>query len=191
MARGVNRATLQRSSQSLSFSASSTKSALSSSKPCIFISYHRSDEKDAERIAQYLLEAGVDIYFDKYDKTLNQLVEEGNADKVTKRIQDGIDYSSHMLCIVSTTTVQSYWVPFEVGYGYKQRHLAILTLKGVTDEMLPHYMKTTKVIRGTKSLNDFISRILGTSETTLIAQGAIKRYSEPSHPLDNVLNWKE
>ena len=188
MARGVNRA-LRKSSQSLSFSATATKSATPSGKFCIFISYHRADEKEAERIAQYLLEAGVDIYFDKYDKTLDQLVEEGNADKVTKRIQEGITYSSHMLCIVSTTTVESYWVPFEVGYGYEQRPLVILTLKGITDAQLPHYMKTTKVIRGTKTLNEFISHILGMRENDLIAQGAIKKHTL-AHPLDSVLDWQ-
>jgi hypothetical protein len=189
MARGINRA-LQKSSQSLSLSASSAKSVAPSGKPCVFISYHRADEKEGERIAQYLLEAGVDIYFDKYDKTLDQLVEEGNANKVTKRIQDGINYSSHMLCIVSTTTVQSYWVPFEVGYGYEQRPLAILTLKGVTNAQLPHYMKTTKVIRGTKTLNEFISQILGKLENDLIAQGAIKKHNLSAHPLDSVLDWQ-
>ncbi|MDQ3816325.1 MAG: toll/interleukin-1 receptor domain-containing protein [Acidobacteriota bacterium] len=155
---------------------------------CIFISHQREDTEACEPIAKYLMDAGVNVYFDKYDLTLTQVVQEGNPDKITKRIQDGINESTHMLCVVSKNTVKSYWVPFEVGYGYSRIPLAVLTLKGIPDESLPDYMRTTDVIRGTHSLNDFITKLTGQSAETLAQRGAIKKHFE-AHPLDNVLDW--
>jgi TIR domain len=158
--------------------------------PCIFISHIREDTEACEPIAQYILSAGVKIYFDRYDKTLPELVREGNPDKITARIQEGIDLSTHMLCVVSPKTVNSAWVPFEVGYGCKAAiGLGILTLKGIPDDALPDYMKTARVVRGTRSLNQFIAELLGTTPERLIEQKAIKRYSETSHSLDGVLDW--
>lgn len=158
--------------------------------PCIFISHVKEDTEACEPIAQYIREAGVDVYFDKYDKTLSELVREGNPDKVTERIQEGIDLSSHMLCVVSPQTIRSYWVPFEVGYGCKAAiGLGVLTLKGLADEALPDYMKTTRVVRGTRSLNEFIAELIGTNSDHLIEQKALRRPSDPKHPLDYVLNW--
>ena len=190
MARGINRA-----ARTFNASAQATHSTKaftgSTSKPCVFISYHHEDESACQKIADYLINAEIDVYFDKYDKTLSQLVNEGNADKVTKRIQDGIDFSSHMLCVVSITTVKSYWVPFEVGYGYPKIALGIMTLKGVEESSLPEYMKTTKVIRGTKSLNDFISGLLSQSVDSLSIKGLIRKASEQQHPLDEVLDWNK
>jgi hypothetical protein len=93
-----------------------------------------------------------------------------------------------MLCVVSKNTVKSFWAPFEVGYGYGKIPLAVLTLKGIPDESLPNYMRTTNVIRGTMSLNEFIGKLLGQEHETLAHRGAIKKHFE-RHPLDNVLDW--
>jgi len=158
-------------------------------KPCIFISHQRADIEECEKVAEYLIGAGIDVYLDKYDKTLEQLAQEGNPDKLTQRLQKGIDNSTHMICVVSTATIKSYWVPFEVGYGYRHIILGILTLKGIDDADLPDYMKTTKVIRGTKSLNTFVAELLGTKGQVLEEQHVIKSYTAARHPLDDVLDW--
>jgi hypothetical protein len=158
--------------------------------PCIFISHVREDTEACEPIAQYIQDAGLDVYFDKYDQTLADLVRQGNPDKVTERIQSGIDHSTHMICVVSPRTVTSYWVPFEVGYGCKSAiGLGVLTLKGIADDDLPDYMKTTRVIRGTRSLNEFIAELVGTSTDRLVEQKAIKKHTDGRHPLDKVLDW--
>lgn len=161
------------------------------SAPCIFISHQREDTEVCEPIAEYLMNADLDVYFDKYDETLTQLVREGNPNKVTQRIQDGIDKSTHMLSVVSTKTVQSYWVPFEIGYGYARIPLAVLTLKGVRDESLPDYMKTTRVIRGTRSLNELIAELLKQKSHILEERRVIKKHSLLNHLLDNVLDWEK
>ncbi|MDQ3812828.1 MAG: toll/interleukin-1 receptor domain-containing protein [Armatimonadota bacterium] len=159
------------------------------SKPCIFISHKRDDTKACAKIADYLLEIDLDVYFDYYDYELAQIAAQGNPDKLTKKICDGIDNSTHMLCVVSLKTVESYWVPFEVGYGYDKIPLGILTLKGMEDERLPDCMKTVSIVRGTKSLNALIARLLGQSRKLLEEERIIKSYSAHNHPLDNVLDW--
>ena len=83
------------------------------------------------------MDAGIDVYFDKYDLTLAEIVAEGDPDKLTQRLQDSIDKSTHMICVVSPLTITSYWVPFEVGYRYGKVHLGILTLKDLLDKDLP------------------------------------------------------
>ncbi len=145
-----------------------------------------------ESIADYILNAGLDVYFDKNDKDLSKLVLEGNPDAVTLQIQKGIDSSTHMICVVSEKTVMSYWVPFEIGYGYgKVKRLGVLTLKGLRDSALPDYLRTANVVRGTKSLNDFIADLLDESVKELVAEKALKRHSENPHPLDRVLDWNQ
>lgn len=158
--------------------------------PCVFISHIKEDTEACEPIAIYIQNAGLDVYFDKYDKTLADLVREGNPDKVTERIQEGIELSSHMLCVVSPQTIHSYWVPFEVGYGCRAAiGLGVLTLKGLADDALPDYMRTTRVVRGTLSLNQFIAELVGLSSESLIEDKALKRHSDIGHSLDCVLDW--
>lgn len=161
-------------------------------KPCVFISHKREDTKDCEKIAEYLMDANVNVYFDKYDDSLSRYASEEDADKLTETIRKGIDESTHMLCVVSEMTYKSYWVPFEVGYGYCRIKLGILTLKDMAEADLPDYMKTSDVIiRGTKSLNDFIAQLLGQKRDILESQGIIKKSSVESHPLDKILNWQK
>lgn len=166
-------------------------SVQSSGRPCVFLSHQKDDTAATEKIAEYLLQAGVDVYFDKYDKTLSQLVAEGNPDGVTARLQKGIDESTHMLCVVSSSTVKSYWVPFEVGYGYRHTKLGVLTLRGVAESDLPDYMRTTKVIRGTRTLNAFIAELAGQQVGILEANRLVKSHTMTQHPLDTVLDWNQ
>lgn len=187
MARGTNRAEPHQKARS-----GSARKSFSDwqGRPSVFISHQNEDTQACETIAEYLLSLGVDIYFDKYDKMLSQLTLSQDPTKVTQHIQEGIDFSTHMICVVSPKTVTSYWVPFEVGYGYNRITLGVLTLKGVEDKALPEYMKTTKVIRGTRSLNEFISQLLGEPTNFLESRASFKASASP-HPLDKVLSWNQ
>lgn len=189
MRKGVNRADpIEKALRSIAKSLNET--VQKKEGPCVFISHQKADTDQCVPIAEYLVNSGVDIYFDKYDKTLSQFTKEGDPNKITGRLQEGIDNSSHMICVVSQATVQSYWVPFEVGYGYRHIKLGILTLQGIADDELPDYMRTTRVIRGTQSLNEFIAELLDQPRTRLEEQRIIKGHAQESHPLDSILDWK-
>lgn len=157
--------------------------------PCVFISHQREDTAACRPIADYIMKAGLDIYFDDYDKTLSQLVAQGDPDKITKRIQEGIDYSTHMLCVVSDEYGSLLLGAVRSWLRIREDTARILTFKGITDEMLPDYMKTTEVIRGTTSLNQLIARLLRDNKESLEFRGAIKSASMSQHPLDSVLDW--
>src|SRR5258706_6565467 len=187
MPRGINRAEPTHKARAGSSRKSFTEWR---NNPCVFISHQSEDTAACETIAEYLIGLGVDVYFDKYEKTLHQLTVNQDPTGVTKHIQEGIDFSTHMICVASPTTIKSYWVPFEIGYGYSRIILGVLTLKGVEDSMLPEYLKTTKVIRGTRSLNGFISELLGQPNNFLESRTSIKASASP-HPLDNVLSWNQ
>ena len=96
-----------------------------------------------------------------------------------------------MLVVVSPNTIYSSWVPWEIGYGYDSTQLGVLTLKGIKDESLPDYLKTSTVVRGTKSLNEYIAKITNNIQSIMESKNLVKSYSMSSHPLDNYLDWNQ
>ncbi len=170
-------------------------------RPCVFLSHKKEDKPYCREIAKYLSNAGIDYYLDEEDKYLQQAVNDDDPNEITKRINNGIQESSHMLVVVSEKTYKSQWVPFEVGYGQaaiidksepkdEKIRLSILTIKDISEKELPTFMQVGNIIRGTKSLNDYIVKISNTIEKSMINEARIFSHSQSSHPLDNILNWK-
>ena len=158
---------------------------------CVFISHQKSDTEYCKKIADYLINAGVDVYFDEYDRDLKFYRQVNNPTGVVDSIKKGIKMSSHMLCVISKNTLYSKWVPWEVGYGHESTIQGTITIKGIKDEDLPDYLKTTNMLRGTKSLNIFIQNVTGKSENILENYNLIKKHTTLSHPLDDVLDWNQ
>jgi hypothetical protein len=172
-------------------------------RPCVFLSHKREDKAACRIIAKYFKDAGIDYYLDEEDDALQQAASLKDPIKITESIKAGIRESSHMLVIVSERTYQSLWVPFEVGYGHasiidqndirsldERIKLSVLTLRDIAEKSLPDYLQVGYVIRGTKSLNQYISKIAGKQEESLVKESRIYSYNKSSHPLDNVLNWQ-
>lgn len=136
------------------------------------------------------MKAGIDVYLDEYDYDLKHEVQVNNPDGVVRCIKKDINNSSHMLCVISTSTIYSKWVPWEIGYGYDKTNIGALTLKGISDSSLPDYLKTVTLIRGTKSLNQYISTVSNHTEAFLESKNYIKRNNEIGHSLDDVLDWQ-
>lgn len=179
MATGINRHYLD---ESLSISRKNA------GLKCVFLSHQKDDSKTCKFIADYIKNAGIDVYFDEYDKDLKNHLQSNNAKGVVNSIRKGINQSSHMLCILSPNTLDSKWVPWEVGYGYDLTNLIALTLKGISDYQLPEYIKAIPIIRGTKSLNDFISILKNESQTMLFSERLIIEHTK-THPLDSYLDY--
>lgn len=152
---------------------------------CVFISHQRNDKTVAKAIADYILKAGVDVYFDEYDTSIDI----NNPKSVVKAIQNGIRRSTHMLCLLSNNAMQSKWMPWEIGYGYDRTDLVGLTVKEISESTLPEYLQIIPILRGTKSLNEFLSRVCGISTSQMIYENRMEAYSALQHPLDNYLNW--
>ncbi|HBY69330.1 MAG TPA: hypothetical protein DEG69_17215, partial [Flavobacteriaceae bacterium] len=124
---------------------STAKVNLSIGKKCVFISHHRSDLDDCKKIADYFMKADIDVYLGEYDYDLKEQVQRKNPKGVVSCIRKGINNSSHMLCVLSSQTIYSKWVPWEIGYGYDKTDLGAITLKGIANSSLPDYLKTVKL----------------------------------------------
>jgi hypothetical protein len=173
-------------------------------RPCVFLS-HKSEDKAACRIiAEYFKDAEIDYYLDENDEILQSAAIAGDSFLITESIKKGIRASTHMLVVISEKTFTSPWIPFEIGYGHaaiidkgldEGKHadiikLAVLTLKNISETPLPDFMKTAYIIRGTKSLNEYIAKLTHEKEEKLISEARMFSNTKSVHPLDTVLNWK-
>lgn len=173
-------------------------------RPCVFLSHKREDKSECRKIAEYLSDAEIDYYLDELDSNLQQAASQGNPELITESIKKGIRESNHMMVVVSERTYRSQWVPFEIGYGHSaildkgleegvnenRIKLSVLTLKDISQKDLPDYLQMGYIIRGTKSLNEYISDITNRLEKSLINEKRLFSNSQKAHPLDDVLNWQ-
>jgi hypothetical protein len=131
-----------------------------------------------------------------YDEALQDVFDYNDAQGVTHFIEKGINNCSHVMCLVSEYTVESWWVPYELGYG-KKGHKELLTLTLKDTVTLPEYLQISEVILGTRSLNGFLRKLLkknllteeGIYKSTSFADGYLLKANTSSHPLDNYLDW--
>ncbi|HEV7333254.1 MAG TPA: toll/interleukin-1 receptor domain-containing protein [Flavisolibacter sp.] len=174
-------------------------------RPCVFLSHKKEDKPACRRVAEYFQEAEIDYYLDELDETLQQAASSGNVELIIESLKKGIRESTHMLVVVSEKTIESHWVPFEIGYGHAaivdvsiqenkpqdKIKLAVLTLKDISEIKLPDFMDVAHQVRGIKGLNEYISRISGKPEGEMANKNLILKHHRMSHPLDNVLNWEK
>lgn len=135
-------------------------------KPVVFLS-HKSEDKDyVESIGDYFINAGINIYLDKNDLQLQSAVKMEDSKKITECIQIGISKSDYILCFVSNKTMNSWWVPYEIGYGEKsKKQIATLIRKDV--KYIPDYLQIEENIKDISGINDFIKKISSTHSIPL------------------------
>lgn len=153
--------------------------------PRVFISHQKKDSDVADVVAEYLLNAGIDIYFDQFDKSIDR----SKPQSIVTAIQRGIENCSHMLIIFSQNTFGSMWVPWEIGYAYHSAiRLNVLRMKGVTKEQLPEYLKVVKMVMSIYQLNDLIGEIKGMSREKLFLENKALSEVNASHPLSGIMD---
>ena len=54
---------------------------------CVFISHQKKDAPICRHIAQYIMSAGIDVYFDEFDQK-EDVKKERTADKIKERIDE-------------------------------------------------------------------------------------------------------
>jgi hypothetical protein len=75
----------------------------------VFISYRHSDRDQAMAINNHLKSNGIETYLDVLDE------ESKSTDDITSVITKNIMRCTHLIAVVSESTAQSWWVPFEIG----------------------------------------------------------------------------
>lgn len=154
-------------------------------KPRVFISHQKNDSDAARAIADYLQDAGIDVYFDQYDSSISR----SDPQSVVSAIKRGIENSSHMLVLFSPNTYGSMWVPWEIGYAYNSPvTLGVLRMKGVAKDQLPEYLKVIKLVSDIWDLNQLISHITNTNREQLLSEGRIRIYSDSANPLNRYMD---
>lgn len=86
-------------------------------RPCVFVSY-RHDEPDqsmARGAAKFLMDMGLDIFFDENDACLREAEAKSSDRAVALCIERGLDSSTALLGTVSRVTFESPWIPYETG----------------------------------------------------------------------------
>lgn len=156
---------------------------LRTGESCVFISHQKNDAGAARKIADYFIKAGIDVYFDEYDGSINR----SDPKSVVAAIKRGLDASSHLLVLLSSNALASTWVPWEVGYGYHKR-VVCLTLKEVAYASLPEYLQVIQIVKGIKSLNEFMTRLTGIGQEAMINENRLTRYFSANHPLREILD---
>lgn len=119
MAKGINIATpdAQHSLYSLLAKQPSRETA-KRDRICVFISHKDIDTPAAIEIGNHIMEdLGINIYLDIYDKSLQKADEEGDLEGIVASIQKGISFASHLLCVVSDKSQDSWWMPYEIGFA--------------------------------------------------------------------------
>jgi hypothetical protein len=151
----------------------------------VFISHQKKDRIEAKKIAEYLKSVNISVYFDEFDRELQDADRRNNPKKVVAAIKKGVNSCTHMLCIVSPNTLNSKWVPFEVGYGYDSTTLATLTLKGVRNSDLPDYIKVAPIIRDIYDINEFVKKH---GSRFVFESSNYSDYKSYFHPLSGVMD---
>src|SRR5438445_7080277 len=90
------------------------KARIKGSVKCVFISHQKEDSAKCKKVADYIMAAGIDVYFDEYDRYLKIHRQTKDPNGIVQSIKVGINSSSHMLCAISPNTLNSKWVPWEV-----------------------------------------------------------------------------
>ena len=115
-------------------------------KPCVFISHKKEDKHIALEVGKFITEKlNWDIYLDVFDIELQEAVSVQNDEKIVQSIQEGIDISDILLCIVSDKTRLSWWVPYEVGIA-DTKNIKIVSLKTKQVDDFPSFLKTKDTV---------------------------------------------
>ena len=122
--------------------------------------YHiKKDLKIAEVVKEYLQRMGFSTYLDVNDRDFSQAVYIHDCNEKVASIQKGLDDCDALICIISDKTLQSWWVPFEIGYAKAgKRKIASIKTKDV--ESFPEYLQVEETLSSTQDLRSFLGSIV-------------------------------
>jgi hypothetical protein len=156
------------------------------SKPCIFISHKKEDSPACKHLVWYLTESGINVFYDENDEILNDPIVRKDPVKLTNRITNALLNSTHMICVISEKTKNSWWVPFEIGYAWERDYMShndikLLFLKDLIKP--PEYFSLVDSIDKKEYLDNFIISIKQDSIVPLTEMSKIAG----KHPLSNIM----
>ena len=178
MVKGRNYLTLNESERRL-FSSSA-------SQPCVFISHKKEDADFARHLSDYVMERGINVYFDENDPILAK--EHKSPDEVVNAIKKGLEKSTHMIIVLSKKTLESNWVPWEVGFASaKDKEYRLLRLNDVLGEV-PEFYKVAKILNDYDDLNKYLASMKKTQTNNQVSSNKINNKMQHPERLDRLKN---
>ena len=111
------------------------------SKICFFISHKEEDTNAAIALGKYITDDfGYNIYLDVYDNELQRADKNNDAEGVVSAIHKGILYASHLLCVVTEKSKNSWWIPYEIGFA-QSNNVKTSSIKIKQAGYLPTYLR--------------------------------------------------
>ena len=176
MERGRNYLTLNESERQL-FSSSP-------SHPCVFISHKKEDADFARNLSDYVMERGINVYFDENDPILAK--EHKSPGEVVNAIKKGLEKSTHMIIVLSKKTLESNWVPWEVGFASaKDKEYRLLRLNDVLGEV-PEFYKVAKILNDYEDLNNYLASMKKTQTNNQVSNDDVIRMRQLLERLDRL-----
>ena len=176
MEKGRNYLTLNESEKRL-FSSSA-------SRPCVFISHKKEDADFARHLSDYVMERGINVYFDENDPILAK--EHKSPDEVVNAIKKGLEKSTHMIIVLSKKTLESNWVPWEVGFASaKDKEYRLLRLNDVLGEV-PEFYKVAKILNDYDDLNKYLASMKKTQTNNQVSNDDVIRMRQLLERLDRL-----
>ena len=176
MEKGRNYLTLNESERRL-FSSSA-------SQPCVFISHKKEDADFARHLSDYVMERGINVYFDENDPILAK--EHKSPGEVVNAIKKGLEKSTHMIIVLSKKTLESNWVPWEVGFASaKDKEYRLLRLNDVLGEV-PDFYKVAKILNDYDDLNKYLASMKKTQTNNQASNDEVIRMRQLLERLDRL-----
>lgn len=130
------------------------------SKMCFFISHKEEDADAAIALGKHIMEDfGFNIYLDIYDNELQQADKNNDPEGVVNAIHKGIQYASHLLCVVTEKSRTSWWIPYEIGFA-QANCVKTSSIKIKQSEYLPTYLRVNNspVFLTIGELDDYLNK---------------------------------
>ena len=176
MEKGRNYLTLYESEKRLFYS--------SASRPSVFISHKKEDADFARHLSDYVMERGINVYFDENDPILAK--EHKSPDEVVNAIKKGLEKSTHMIIVLSKKTLESNWVPWEVGFASaKDKEYRLLRLNDVLGEV-PEFYKVAKILNDYEDLNNYLASMKKTQTNNQASSNDVIRMGQLLERLDRL-----
>ena len=121
--------------------------------PDVFVSHKSDDKRTAETVAETIKECGLEPYLDTRDSKVD-----GDGPELVDYINTVIGYCHSLIAVVSDNTVESWWVPLEIGIAItKNLHLGtyLILNDSYTKEDFPSYLWKWPVLKNTDDLKNW------------------------------------
>lgn len=107
----------------------------------VFISHKSTDAQIANQVQQAFSNLGVNAYLDLLDSFT------GDGAKLTAHIKEQLNNCSDIIVVMSTATITSWWVPFEIGMSAQldMPTATFLTSPVTLPDYLSYWPKLTKI----------------------------------------------